>query len=90
MLCAGKVPPDILKSSVYPYMGQLRKEVLVHSGFGEDSSIIDFGDKVAVVSTDTINCDDIHSGHLASTYPAMMSPPAVQNPSGFLSPYSYP
>lgn len=65
MLCAGKVPPDILKSSVYPYMGQLRKEVLVHSGFGEDSSIIDFGDKVAVVSTDPITCADIHSGHLA-------------------------
>lgn len=65
MLYAGKVPPDILKSSVYPYTGKLRKEVLVHSGFGEDSSIIDFGDKVAVVSTDPITCADIHSGPLA-------------------------
>jgi len=65
MLNAGKVPPDILKSSVYPYIGQQRKEVLVHSGIGEDSSIIDFGDKVAVISTDPITCADIHSGPLA-------------------------
>ena len=65
MLNAGKVPPEILKSSVYPYMGLLRKEVLVHSGLGEDSSIIDFGDKVAVISTDPITCADIHSGPLA-------------------------
>ncbi|NLZ52898.1 MAG: AIR synthase [Thermoanaerobacteraceae bacterium] len=65
MLNAGKVPPDVLKSSVYPYMGKLRKEVLVHSGLGEDSSIIDFGDKVAVLSTDPITGADIHSSHLA-------------------------
>jgi len=65
MLSAGKVPPDILKSSVYPYIGQLREEVLVHSSFGEDCSIIDFGDKVAVISTDPITCADIHSSHLA-------------------------
>ncbi len=65
MLNAGKVPADVLKSSVYPYIGQLRQEVLVHSGLGEDSSIIDFGDKVAVLSTDPITCADSHSGHLA-------------------------
>lgn len=65
VLNAGKVPPDILKKSVYPYIGKLREEVLVHSAFGEDSSIIDFGDKVAVLSTDPITGADIHSGPLA-------------------------
>ncbi len=65
MLKAGKVPPELLKSSVYPYVGKLRKEVLVHSGFGEDCSIIDFGDLVAVLSTDPITGADIHSSHLA-------------------------
>lgn len=65
MLKAGKVPPELLKSSVYPYVGKLRKEVLVHSGFGEDCSIIDFGDSVAVLSTDPITGADIHSSHLA-------------------------
>lgn len=65
MLKAGKVPPEILKSSVYPYIGKLRKEVLVHSGLGEDSSIIDFGDSVAVLSTDPITGADIHSSYLA-------------------------
>ena len=61
----GKVPPEILKSSVYPYIGITRKEVLVHSGFGEDSSIIDFGDSVAVISTDPITGADNHSGYLS-------------------------
>ncbi len=65
MLKAGKVPPGILKSSVYPYIGKLRKEVLVHSGLGEDCSIIDFGDSVAVLSTDPITGADIHSSHLS-------------------------
>jgi len=65
MLKAGKIPPDILKSSVFPYIGNLRKEVLVHSELGEDSSIIDFGDKVAVLSTDPITGADIHSSYLA-------------------------
>jgi len=62
---AGKVPPDILRKSVYPFTGKQRREVLVHSGLGEDSSIIDFGNKVAVLSTDPITGADIHSSHLA-------------------------
>ena len=65
MLKIGKIPPDILKSSVYPYTGKLRKEVLVHSGLGEDCSIIDFGDKVAVLSTDPITGADNSSSHLS-------------------------
>lgn len=61
----GKVPPEILKSSVYPYLGSMRKEVLVHSGFGEDCSIIDFGENVAVASTDPITGANKNSGYLS-------------------------
>lgn len=62
----GKVPPEILARSVFPFEGKRRKEVLVHSGFGEDCSVIDFGnDNVAVMSTDPITGADKHSGYLA-------------------------
>ncbi|MCG0276682.1 MAG: AIR synthase family protein [Thermosediminibacteraceae bacterium] len=61
----GKIPPDILKKSVYPFLGEKRKEVLVHSGFGEDCSIIDFGDYVTVVSTDPITGADTAGGYLS-------------------------
>jgi len=60
----GKVPPEILKTSVYPFLGNRRKEVLVHSGLGEDCSIIDYGENVAVVSTDPITGADKNSGYI--------------------------
>ena len=65
MLKIGKVPPEILRSVVYPHLGVMRKEVLVHSGFGEDCSIIDFGENVAVVSTDPITGANKNSGYLS-------------------------
>lgn len=65
MLKIGKVPPEILKRVVYPHLGVMRKEVLVHSGFGEDCSIIDFGNNVAVVSTDPITGANKNSGYLS-------------------------
>lgn len=62
----GKVPPKVLERSVFPFDGKRQKEVLVHSGFGEDCSVIDFGeDNVAVMSTDPITGADSNSGHLA-------------------------
>jgi len=61
----GKVPPDILKKAVYPFLGKNRKDVLVHSGFGEDCSIIDFGEYVAVASSDPITGADKNSGYLS-------------------------
>jgi len=64
ILKIGKVPPEILKSSVYPFLGKRRKDVLVHSGFGEDCSIIDYGENVAVVSTDPITGADKNSGYI--------------------------
>ena len=61
----GKVPPEILKTHVYPFCGIKRNEVLIHSGFGEDCSIIDFGDRVAVMSSDPITGADKNSGYLS-------------------------
>ncbi|NLM43013.1 MAG: AIR synthase [Clostridiales bacterium] len=61
----GKVPPHILKRSVFPFLGAIREEVLVHSGFGEDCSIIDFGEYVAVTSTDPITGANKNSGYLS-------------------------
>lgn len=64
ILKIGKVPPEMLKNSVYPFLGKKRKEVLVHSGLGEDCSIIDYGENVAVVSTDPITGADKNSGYI--------------------------
>lgn len=61
----GKVPPELLKKAVYPFLGIKRKEVLVHSGFGEDCSVIDFGEYVAVASSDPITGADKNSGFLS-------------------------
>lgn len=61
----GKVPADVFKKSVMPYLGIMQKEVLVHSKLGEDCSIIDFGDKVAVLSTDPITAANKMSGFLS-------------------------
>ena len=54
-----------LAKSVYPFLGTKRNEVLVHSGLGEDCSIIDFGSQVAVISCDPITGADNHSGWLS-------------------------
>jgi len=61
----GKVPPEILAKCVFPFVGKQRQEVLVHSGLGEDCTVIDFGPHVAVASSDPITAADIQSGHLA-------------------------
>lgn len=61
----GKIPPEILKKTVYPFLGTKRNEVLVHSGFGEDCCVIDFGDYVAVASSDPITGADTEGGYLS-------------------------
>ena len=50
----GKLTPATLASSVFGQLGVRRPDVLVHAGIGEDSAVIDFGDFVAVLSTDPI------------------------------------
>jgi hydrogenase expression/formation protein HypE len=50
----GKVPPDLLERLVYPHTGARRADVLVHAQLGEDCAVIEFGDEVAVLTTDPI------------------------------------
>lgn len=50
----GKLTPAALASTVFNQLGVRRSDVLVHAGIGEDSTVIDFGDWVAVLSTDPI------------------------------------
>jgi hydrogenase maturation factor len=50
----GKVPPDLLDELVYRHLGARRREVVVHSAFGEDCAVVDFGGDVAAITTDPI------------------------------------
>jgi hydrogenase expression/formation protein HypE len=50
----GKVPPDLLDELVYRHLGVRRAEVVVHSAFGEDCAVVDFGRDLAAVTTDPI------------------------------------
>lgn len=50
----GKVPPDALNELVYRHLGVRRTDVLVHSAFGEDCAVVDFGADLAAVTTDPI------------------------------------
>ena len=50
----GKIAPDLLKKLIFSNLGIERDEVMVHSCIGEDSSVIDFGDRLCVLSTDPI------------------------------------
>jgi len=65
MIKIGKIPPEILSTAVYPFLGKKRKEVLLHSSFGEDCSVIDFGEKVAVLSSDPITGADKLGAYLS-------------------------
>lgn len=61
----GKVPPELLKKTVYPFLGVSRKEVLVHSGLGQDCTVIDFGDYVVVASSDPITGAGKNEGYIS-------------------------
>jgi hydrogenase expression/formation protein HypE len=61
----GKLAPDILQRVILAQLGVRRPEVLVHSGLGEDSTVLDFGELVAVMSTDPITGAAANSGWIA-------------------------
>ncbi|MHA1577044.1 MAG: AIR synthase family protein [Candidatus Thorarchaeota archaeon] len=50
----GKVPPDVLKKYVFTRLGKTHPDLLLGPGVGQDASVIRFGDKVIIVSTDPI------------------------------------
>jgi hydrogenase expression/formation protein HypE len=61
----GKLNWDDLKEIISENKGVVREEVRVHSGIGEDCSIIKFGDYECVISTDPITGADSNIGKLA-------------------------
>ena len=61
----GKVPENVLKRSVYKKLTVKRPEVFVHSGIGEDCSILSAGDDAIVLSTDPITGTAKEIGKLA-------------------------
>jgi hydrogenase maturation factor len=54
ILRAGKVPPQVLKKCVFPFLGASDSSVLHGPGIGRDAALVQVGQKVAVASTDPI------------------------------------
>lgn len=50
----GKLPNDLLEDIVFKYIRHRRKDVITGAAVGEDNAIVDFGDEVAILSTDPI------------------------------------
>ena len=61
----GKLSSADLQRIVFPHLGLRRPDVLVHSALGEDSAVLDFGDWVAVLSTDPITGATRNAGWLS-------------------------
>lgn len=61
----GKLPTDVLKKHILDNIKIKRPEVMVHSGIGEDCSVIDFGEKCCVLSSDPITGSGRNIGKLA-------------------------
>lgn len=61
----GKLPVETLKKCVFNNIGVRRSDVLVHTGIGEDCSVVEFGDKCCVLSTDPITGSNSRIGWLA-------------------------
>ena len=50
----GKVPPQILQSHVFKYLGKNNPALILGPALGQDASLIRFGNRVLVASTDPI------------------------------------
>lgn len=61
----GKLDWNDLKTIIDKNRTVERKDVRIRSGIGEDCSVINFGDKECIVSTDPITGADLNSGVLA-------------------------
>jgi len=61
----GKVPADVLSKFVYTNLGLKRNDVLVHSGIGEDCSVIEVGEYAVILSSDPITASNNLSGYLS-------------------------
>jgi hydrogenase expression/formation protein HypE len=53
-LLIGKIPPNILQNQILPFVGAKRAEVIIGPKLGEDCTVLDLGEHLAVLSTDPI------------------------------------
>jgi len=60
----GKVPSRVLERAVYPHLGR-RPDVLLHAHLGEDCAAVEFGEWVAVLTTDPVTGAAAHLGRYA-------------------------
>lgn len=58
----GKIPPQVLTRSVYPYLGKRSKRVVLGPGIGRDAAIVHLDKRVLVFSTDPITGASRHIG----------------------------
>lgn len=61
----GKLDGNKLKENILTQIDHFRPEVLVPAGLGEDSTVVDFGDYLLVVSSDPITGAEKNAGYLA-------------------------
>ena len=62
---AGKISSERLQNTVLNNITHHREDVLVNSGLGEDSAVIDFGEEVLAISSDPITGAGEKAGYLA-------------------------
>ncbi len=65
MLNVGKVPPKLLEEVILSRLTRRCPEVLVRSGTGQDSIVLDTGNKPVIMSTDPVTGDVANIGYLA-------------------------
>ena len=53
-LIPGKVPPELLESLVFKYLGKQDPDLILGPSIGQDASLLRIGDQVLVASTDPI------------------------------------
>ncbi|MFW5873383.1 MAG: AIR synthase family protein [Bacillota bacterium] len=61
----GKLSSDRLKDTVLSKITRYRDDVLVNSDIGEDSAVLDFGDRILAISSDPITGAGKKAGYLA-------------------------
>lgn len=53
-MVTGKLPNDLLEEIVLKYITHKRKDIITGAAVGEDNALVDFGEEVAILSTDPI------------------------------------
>lgn len=53
-MVTGKLPNDLLEKIVLKYITHKRDDIITGAAVGEDNALVDFGDEVAILSTDPI------------------------------------